>query len=283
MKTLKLLFFSFLLLSVATAQAQEARNAHLYTILDKVEYTPKKKTVLDVITDVLVTGETTTDNSEYIAPVRAAIVKGLAATHRMSVVDGLDDMPADMAPAYYMDATISNLSTTTKTEVVDEKKKTKRTLYKAFISVILHVKDARSGEVVESPQLNVSEFAIAWVGSAQTAMSNSLDELSDEVRQYFNRFAPLYANIVEGARDKNDKQKEVYIDLGEKDGVSKGLHFNVYTVRTVAGKEAKKQIGKLKVTDVQGDGISLCKVQSGGKDIKAAIDAGETISVRSND
>lgn len=283
MKTLKLLFFSFLLLSVATAQAQEARNAHLYTILDKVEYTPKKKTVLDVITDVLVTGETTTDNSEYIAPVRAAIVKGLAATHRMSVVDGIDDMPKDMAPAYYMDATISSLSTTTKTEVVDEKKNTKRTLYKVFVSVILHLKDTRSGEVTASPQFNVSEYSMTWVTSAQTAMSDALGELSKEVCKYFNRFAPLYANIVEGARDNNDKQKEVYIDLGEKDGVYKGLHFNVFTVKTVAGKEAKKQIGKLKISDVQGDELSLCKVLSGGKDIKAAIDAGENISVRSSD
>ena len=32
-----------------------------------------------------------------------------------------------------------------------------------------------------------------------------------------------------------------------------------------------------------GDEISLCKVQSGGKDIKAAIDAGEKIVIESTD
>ncbi len=273
-----------MLLSACWASAQNALNTHLYTIVDKVEYTPKQKSLLGVITDVIITGQTTTDKAEYCGPVRAAIVRGLSASHRMSVVDGnADAAMGNVKPSYYVDATISNVATTTKTEVVDEKKKTKRTLYKAIIGVTLHVKDANSGEVVASPQISVSDIDMSWVESAEGAMEAALNDVAHSVRSYFNRFAPLFANIVESARYKSDKQKEVYIDLGEKDGVYKGLHFNVYTVKTVAGKEAKRQVGKLKITDVQGDDISLCKVQSGGKDIKAAIDNGETISVRSSD
>ena len=275
---------AFLLLSVCVASAQSVHNARLYTIVDKVEYTPKKQSVLGVIADVLVTGQATTDKPEYISPVRAAIVKGLSSSHRMSVIDGQADASmGNVSPAYYVDATISSVSTTTKTEIVDEKKKTKRTLYKALIGVTMHVKDAHSGEVVASPQVTVSDIDMSWVESAESAMNNSLAKLANRVCAYFNRFAPLYANIVDGARDKNDKQKEVYIDLGEKDGVYSGLHFNVYTVKTVAGKEAKRQIGRLKISEVQGDDLSLCKVQSGGKEIKAAIDGGETVSVRSSD
>ena len=59
--------------------------------------------------------------------------------------------------------------------------------------------------------------------------------------------------------------------------------MGVYTVKTVAGKEAKKQIGKLKIEDVQGDDISLCKVQSGGRDIKSALDNGETLVIETTD
>ena len=89
--------------------------------------------------------------------------------------------------------------------------------------------------------------------------------------------------MLEGARDKKDKQKEVYIDLGSKEGAYEGLHMGVYTVKTIAGKEAKKQIGRLKIMEVLGDDISLCKVQSGGKDIKAALDAGETLVIQTTD
>ena len=59
--------------------------------------------------------------------------------------------------------------------------------------------------------------------------------------------------------------------------------MGVYEVKTIAGREAKSQIGKLRIEEVEGDDISLCKVQSGGKDIKAAIDAGEQLLVISID
>ena len=91
------------------------------------------------------------------------------------------------------------------------------------------------------------------------------------------------ANIVEGATDKKEKQKEVYIDLGSSEGAVKGLHMGVFVVKTVAGKEARQQVGKLKIEEVEGDEISLCKVQSGGKDIKAAIDEGKQLVVLSID
>jgi hypothetical protein len=114
-------------------------------------------------------------------------------------------------------------------------------------------------------------------------MMKALEKLSSTITDYCNKWLPLSANVLEGARDKKDKQKEVYIDLGSKEGAYEGLHMGVYTVKTIAGKEAKKQIGRLKIMEVLGDDISLCKVQSGGKDIKAALDAGETLVIQTTD
>ena len=59
--------------------------------------------------------------------------------------------------------------------------------------------------------------------------------------------------------------------------------MGVYIVKTVAGREAKSQIGKLKIEAVEGDDLSRCKVQSGGKEIKAALDAGQQLQVISID
>lgn len=149
---------------------------------------------------------------------------------------------------WYVDGTVSNISTTTKCKITS------------------------------------SEYDLAWIETREGAINSALSTLASKVTRYFNRTLPLQANIVEGAHDKKDKQKEVYIDLGESTkGVSAGLHFGVYTTKMVAGKVAKKLIGKIKVAEVQGEELSLCKVQSGGKEIKAAIDTGEELLVTSLD
>ncbi len=272
------------------ASAQEERNALVTVSVNNLNYTKKEQkqqkqgigSVLGAIADVLVTGQTTKQQDSYEDAVRAAIVKGISQARRVTAIDGpLSAEEAARDGAYYVDATVSTISTTTKTDV-DANKKTK-TYYKGVVGVTLHVKDAHTDAVVVSPTFNISDTDLSWVETAEGALNNALVRLSVRITTYFNRWLPLSANIIEGARDKKDKQKEVYIDLGSREGAVKGLHLAVYTAKTVAGKEARKQIGKLKIEDVEGDDISLCKVQSGGKDIKAAIDAGETILVRSTD
>lgn len=272
-----------------SAMAQEGRNDKITIGMNSLSYTVKEqKTTLGKVLDALLTGEVTTNQEKYQDAVRAAIVKGMSQAHRISVIDG--QLSADEAKrpgACYIDGTVSNISTTSKTEVeyIDkEKKKTRtKTYYKALIGVTLHIKDAKDDAVVASPTFNVTEMDLSWIESADGAMIKALERLSYYVTRYSNSWLPLRANVLEGARDKKDKQKEVYIDLGEREGAYAGLHMGVYTVKMVAGKEAKKQIGKLKIEEVQGDDISLCKVQSGGKDIKAALDAGETLVIQTTD
>ena len=92
---------------------------------------------------------------------------------------------------------------------------------------------------------------------------------------------PLRASIVEKGEAKKNKQKEVYIDLGAPDGVYKGLQFDVFLVKTIAGKEAKTMIGRLKIEEVEGDEISLCKVIKGADKIKTALDEDQTLLITS--
>ncbi len=237
--------------------------------------------VLGVITD-LVSGQTTQQETSYVEAVRASAIKGIAQSRRFTIVDGGSTEGAD----YYVDGTLSNVSTTTKTEDTTDKdgKKHTNTTYKANIGLTLHVKNAETNTVEASPSFNISDYDVSWVETANGAINNALAKLAYRVNDYFDCLLPLRANIIEGAREKKDKQKEVYIDLGSATkGVYEDIHFGVYVVRTIAGKEAKRQIGKLRLKTVLGDDISLCKVQSGGKDIKAAIDAGENIRIESTD
>ena len=48
-------------------------------------------------------------------------------------------------------------------------------------------------------------------------------------------------------------------------------------------KEAHTEVGKLKIEAVEGDEISRCKVQSGAKEIKTLLEAGENLVVKSID
>ena len=82
--------------------------------------------------------------------------------------------------------------------------------------------------------------------------------------------------------EKRDKAKEVYIDVGSR-FIGEDIHFNVYVVGQVAGRETRKQIGRIRVRETMGDDVSLCKVQKGGKEIKAAFDRGDAIVAISTD
>ena len=266
--------------------AQEGRNGKVVLGMNSMTYTkPEDKGTLSKILDAVLLGEVTSDQGKYQDAVRAAVLKGLSQTHRITVIDGqLSKDEAARPGALYADGTVSNLSTTSKTETykVDGKTRT-RTYYKALIGVTLHVKNAQTDEIVDSPTFNISEWDISWIETQDGAMMKALENLSGRVTRYYNRWLPLTAKVLEGARDKKDKQKEVYIDLGSGEGAYPGLHMAVYTVKTVAGREAKKQIGKLRVEEVQGEDISLCKVQSGGRDIKTALDSGETLVIQTTD
>ena len=279
------------LLIAMGAEAQEVRNVVYTTGINELQYTKKesKSTAGEVIGEVLsaiITGETTQDMDKYVDAVQAAVVKGISQARRIKAIDGqLTPEEKDQPNTWYVDGTIASISSTSKVDTWEDKDKKKhsRTVYKGLVSLTLHFKDAHTDEVLFSPSFNVNASDLSWVESAAGAVSNAINSLPWRITNYLNAVLPLSANIIEGARDKKDKQKEVYIDLGSAEGGFKGLHFDVFTVKTVAGREAKKKIGRLKVTDVEGDDISLCKVQSGGRDIKAAIDAGEQLLIITTD
>lgn len=280
-----------LLVSISAQAAQEGRNAVFTTALNSLQYTPKesKQTAGKVIGEVLtaiVAGETTKEMEGYEEAVRAAVLKGLSGARRIKAIDGqLSQEEAAQPNTWYVDGTISTISSTTKIDTWEDKDKKKhsRTLYSGVVGVTLHFKDAHTDEVLFSPTFNITSSDTSWLDTAQGALNSAIVALSNRITRYLNQALPLSALIIEGAREKKDKAKEVYIDLGDDDGCVKGMHFDVFTVRTVAGHEAKKKVGRLKVTDVQGDDISLCKVQSGGRDIKSAIDAGEQLLIITTD
>ncbi len=280
-----LLALSFIL----PVYGQEDKNVVYKVAIGEFGYTPRqhgKSSVGDVliaVADVMSSGNThSTQLPQYAGAVRASIVSGISCSWRLNATeDGLsqDEIESD-APVLFADGYINNISSTTKTDKTSDGKTHK--YYRCLISVTVNLKNPRTGEVVDTHTFKVSEDDCSWLASVEKAMDDARSTLNRKVCNYYGHKYPWTGSIVEGASTKKDKQKEVYVSLGSAHRMYKDAKLIVYAVRTVAGRESRSEIGTLKVEEVQGEDLSLCKVTHGGDKIKQAIDAGEVLKVTTN-
>lgn len=272
------------LASGAYAQDDDDRNAVFVASLNSMTYTPKEESnkvgaVIGEIAAAVLSGTSSRQQPSYEPAVRAAIVRGMSDSFRLRAVDGpLTEEEKESPYAFYVDATVSNISSATKTETQTyeekgEKKTRTRTYYRGEIGVTLLVKNAADDSVVDSPVFNISAYDSSWFETVQGAMNSALKVLSRDICRYFDAMLPLTGTLLEL------NGKEAYIDLGFTHGIGKGQVLQVFAIREIAGKTARKQIAKLKVKSVEGDEISLCKVSAGAKDLQAAVAAGAEIVI----
>lgn len=279
-------------ITIASAQdVQSGRNRTCNITLGNVQYAHHNEKISageavgKVLTGVL-TGQVSAQATKYEEDVKNAIIKGLSGAYRFRFNNGLlriDDIVEE--GNLVADAVITNIQAKSSSRTWKDKSDRTQitTTYTGVVEAMLTLKDAKTGEVIANPTFNGQGMGSSSYSDSDKAIRDAIGRLSNRITIWLNNYRPLHANIIEGAAARKDKQKEVYIDLGSREGAYVGLHMGVYTVKMIAGREAKSQIGKLKIEAVEGDDISRCKVQSGGKDIKAAIDAGEQLLVISID
>ena len=277
-------------LTVSAQDAQANRNQVYNIMLNNVEYTHRDEklsageAVGQILSGVL-TGQTSVQASKYEDDVKNAIIKGLSGAHRFRYNDGLAQLKDVVQEGnIVVNAVITNIqaeSSTSSLKLKDDVKTS--TTYRGIVEAMLTLKDLKTGEVIANPSFGGKGTSFSSYSTSDKAIKEAIAHFATRITAWLNKYSPLQANIIEGTAAKKDKQKEVYIDLGSSEGAYEGLHMGVFQVKKIGGREAKSQIGKLKIEAVEGDDISRCKVQSGGKDIKAAIDAGEKLRVISID
>ena len=278
-------------LSTAGVSAQDNGLNPVYKVqLTDITYQKnevKKKVtvgkVLSVMADVVEGRVTDINNEEYIPLARNRVMEGLTHVRRLQVVEDSEASDAK----YQVSAVLTDIAATRKVKAYDRKDSKGReytetkTYYGAIASVALHFTNLQTGEVTTSTLSGrCSEYSLAR--SADEAIRSALDELSDNIYEYYNECYPVRANIIDRGIEKKDKTKELYIDVGSR-FIGEDIHFDVFVVGQVAGRETRKQIGRIRVRETLGDDISLCKVQKGGKEIKAAFDRGDAIVAISTD
>ena len=288
MKSLKILIVSLVFFSFLSASAQKERN-RIYRIgVGELIYTPptegsKTTAVLKDVAEVLLSGQTTKQQPQYAEAVRASLMNGLSKVILFRPSDGIvsETDLTDGTPSFFIDGTIANISIISRSETTKDSKGNKHTdtSYRSNVSVTVNLKNPADGSVIDSSTFTISDSDLYWMTSGEKAITNALERLTSKVADYYNHLFPLQASIIEKGESKKDKQKEVYIDLGAGDGVYKGQQFDVFTVKTIAGKEARTVIGRLKIEEVEGDEISLCKVSKGSDKIKTALDEGQKLII----
>ena len=277
-----------LLPEAAALRAQSSRNSFLKVAVGDIRYVDKahskKQNVGSILTDLAttaVTGKSTTQHDEYAPSVREAIVKALSDVTRFRVIDGgfhLDEL-AGNEEALYVDGTINSITGTSQVTPSTVKDKPAEQAYKVLINVTLNLKDARTDEAVDSHIFSMTDSDISWMTTADKALNDAIDRLASRISEYYNHRYPLHGSIGERGEEKKDKQRTVYIDLGSGCRVGKGQQFNIYVLKSIAGREARQEIGRLKGEEVMGDDLSLCKVTRGEKEVKTALDQEKTLVV----
>ena len=270
---------------------QETRNKTYNVVLNKVEYAHhgEKLSAGDAVGAVLsgvLTGQTSIEASDYEDDVKAAIKKGLSNAHRFRFDDRLLQLKDVVDDGnLIVDALITNIQAKSSSNSWKDKEGNTHvsTWYTGIVEAVLTMKDAKTGEVIANHTLKGQGGGSSNYSTSDQAVRDAMNKLAERITAWLNQYKPLHANIIQGGAVKKDKQKEVYIDLGSKEGAYVGLHMDVFEIGMIAGRETRSEIGRLKIEEVQGDDISLCKVQSGAKDIKAAIDAGKRLRVISTD
>lgn len=276
-----------LMATIAVGNAQNVpenmvQNVSVMEMSYTVKEAPKSAvgTVVGAVLDVLA-DQTTTEEPGYSDALRASVIMALSNVRRFTVTDGLQVAPND-ATNFIVDGTINYISITRELKLASNKKDKIPQFY-AQISLTLNIKDVTTGTVLNSQVFEVNKTGWSWVNSTDTAIKNALETLRKRLEKYYNTAFPYTAHILERGTEKKDKLKELYIDLGAMHGLREGTHFDVYLLGNIGGKETRKQIGRLRVKSVEGDEVSLCKVSSGGKEIKAAIDELQQLLIVSTD
>lgn len=269
-----------LLLFVVASFAQDATpqldNSKKNVVLGTVKFVASTS-VGTAILEALAKQVSIQDKS-YMPALQAGIARGLSYGRRimfkeMPLAQLKDELAAagDDTPIYEINATVSNLGTR-----IELKKDVK--YYTGFASVTLSLKNVLTNEVVTSPKF-AEEYTNYGNITAENVVNQAIGYITYDVAKFLNNRFPVSGSIIEPGGTKKDKQKEVYVNLANNWRIPKGEKMAVYSVKTIAGREARKNIGTIKVTEVMGDDVSLCKVTKGGDVIKAALDGGEKVVV----
>lgn len=118
-------------------------------------------------------------------------------------------------------------------------------------------------------------------GSAEEAATGVAKTGQKDIRRLIEESFPVEATILELAEVKGPEIKTMYISVGSDAGVAKDHKFAICVERKIAGRVSQTTIGECVVKAVEGGDISLAEVKKGKRELKDALDNGQTVVLKS--
>lgn len=258
-------------LCMLSVSAQDSRNTPVDMVVGDFVYV-KKNVIGDLLstaTSALVVKQVYVQDESYIPVLREAFANTVNSLGRVKVIENAQSADGN-APVVLAEGKVSNISYRT-----DLPEKNSLKYVGATIECVIQLKDVATGKVISSSNFKKEGFGL----SVAEAMSDATRGIAKRFYSYVNGCYPIYGPVLERGLVKKEKVKNVYIGIGSDLGVSVGQVYGVYLIKTVAGREAKTEIGKVKVTEVSGGDVSFCKVTKGGNKIQEAFEAGNQMTV----
>lgn len=226
-------------------------------------------------------GITNTNRVELI-DVDSQDALAIEASRRQEGVDAGDDaerlkVMAQQGANFLIQGRIASLNVETK--VNDDGSK----YYTGQISYTLKVINPNDGKLVLTKTLKHGGELLNMETSStpDEAVTKVCRNAVKGIVPFIQEAFPLFGELLECNEIKGDKVNSVYLNLGTAHGVAEKDRFEVCIVREIAGRKSTKVIGECEIASVDGDDISSAKIKKGNKEIKAAVDGGQTIVFKS--
>lgn len=226
--------------------------------------------------------------NRIINTIRLAFIDGIRNTNRVNVVDavsaGSDLSLSPLEDARRFRAEYLLKGNLMQREATDDGSSHRRyhsreNSYKEKFTLRLDLIRTSDGVTISTRNYEETGSASGKDATQYSALENALINVSYEMGVFVENYFKVYGSILRMVSTKNNKAKTLYINLGYDDPIKDGLRFDVVEDGMVEGHYTETKIGEVRITEIMGPKISLCKVNKGGEEILTALNEGKTLKL----
>jgi len=156
----------------------------------------------------------------------------------------------------------------------------------AKVKFQLTLTDAATKQEIASTKLDSKDYGDYYIRDVTAAENNVINQgVAYATYKFLLAQYPLVVEVLDkGYEKESGKLKSIYIGMGQKENTQKNWELLIVKASDLVnnGQGKQQRIGRVRVSEVQGDDVSICRIKSGEDEIKAAIEKGEKLVAITN-
>ena len=226
--------------------------------------------------------------NKVLSTIRNVVLDGIQQTNRVNIIDAvsvganLNLSPLEDARRFRADYLLrGNIVSREATDDGSSHRRyhSRENSYKEKFTLRLDLIRTSDGVTISTRNYEETGSASGKDATQYSALENSLINVPYEMGLFVENHFKVYGSILKVVSTKRDKAKTIYINLGYDDPIKEGLRFDVVEDGILEGHNIETKIGEIRITEIMGPKISLCKVNKGGETILTALNEGKTLKL----